>query len=605
MTSSMNPEPGSAGHDQITIMAPDGTVRVVPIIATEVTVGRKPENTIVLDYPDVSPLHARIQFDGTHYRIIDLNSTNGTYLGNVRLLPGMPEVWAPEKAVRIGESWLRLERKQAARAAPQPAVAPGTPAEGASTAPRVAAFIEAPDLAVDPGAAAVLTITVLNQGPVVDHLQVSVLNLPAEWLPGPMPVVRLLPGARQPVTVTIAPPRRPESRAGTYPFTVRVSSQEAPGQYADVQARLTVNPFAQFQGELRPQTVRTGKAAQLRIENQGNAPHTYTVSWRDRAEELAFEPQERQITVSGGETATVEFRARARKRPFIGGEKRHSFVAEVAASGGEKQALTGEAISRGLIPPWLPPVLLVLILGAAGVLLALLMQGRQPPAISSLTVDPPAPVAGQPVTVRWSVKGAESIELRPLVAGIDPAAGQYTFASGLPAGASITFVAQNQYGSTERPLALSVQSPTPTPTPEPGAPIIKEWSVSPLTVVRGQPVTIRWAVDNAESVTVQPIGTVELSGQVQERPGTTTRYTLIATNKGKTAQRSYEVIVEEPTPTRPATPTPTIGLHAITAVGPFPKTAVVPLRTPTPTRTPTIIFRIITPGFKLPATASP
>jgi len=592
MTSAMNAEPGTTGHDQITIMAPDGTVRVVPIATPELTVGRKPENTIVLDYPDVSPLHARIQFDGTHYRVIDLNSTNGTYLGNVRLLPGMPEVWAPEKAVRIGESWLRLERKQAARTTPQPAGAPGAPAEGAGTAPRVAAFIEAPDLAVDPGAAAVLTITVLNQGPVVDHLQVSVLNLPADWLPGPMPVVRLLPGARQPVTITIAPPRQPESRAGTYPFTVRVSSQEAAGQCADVQVRLTVNPFARFQGELRPQAVRAGKPAQLRIENQGNAPQTYTVSWRDRAEELAFQPQERQITVNGGEAGTAEFRANARKRPLIGGEKRHSFVAEVASSNGEKQTLAGEAISRGLIPPWLPPVLLVLILGAAGVLLALLMQGRQPPTIHSLTVDPPAPVAGQPVTVRWSVKGAETIELRPLVAGIDPAAGQYTFAAGLPAGASITFVAQNQYGSTERPLALSVQSPTPTPTPEPGAPIIKEWSVSPLTVVKGQPVTIRWTVENAESVTVQPIGTVDLSGELQEKPGATTRYILTATNKGKTVQRSYEVIVEEATPTPTAGKLPTLAKPVITPLKP-----VVPLPSATPT--PTTMFRIITPAIKI------
>ncbi len=593
-----NPDP-----DGITIMAPDGTVRVVAIGTAELTVGRKPDNNIVLDYPDVSPLHARIQFDGTDYRVIDLNSTNGTFLGNVRLLPGVPQVWAPEKAVRIGESWLRLERRLGARPPAQAESAPAPGAESTGTAPRVAAFVEVPDLAVDPGAAAVLTITVLNQGPVVDHLQVSVLNLPADWLPGPMPVIRLLPGARQPVTVTIAPPRRPESRAGIYPFTVRVSSQEAPGQFADVQAQLTVHPYARFQGELRPQAVRTGKPAQARIENQGNAPETYTVSLRDRGEELVFEPQQQQITVGAGEAGTAEFRTRARKRSLIGGEKRHSFVAEVASSGGEKQPLAGEAISRGLIPPWLPPVLLVLILGAAGVLLALLMQGRQPPAINSLTVDPPAPVAGQPVTVRWSVKGAESIELRPLVAGIDPAAGQYTFAGGLPAGASLTFVAQNQYGSTERALALTVQSPTPTPTPEPGAPIIREWSVSPLTVVRGQAVTIRWAVENAESVTVQPIGTVELSGQVQERPGTTTRYTLIATNKGKTAQRSFEVIVEEPTPTRQATPTPTIGLQAITVVGPFPKTAIVPLRTPTPTPTPTLLFRIITPGFKIPTTS--
>lgn len=42
------------------------------------TVGRSPENTIVLDSPDVSRRHARLERSGAHLRIYDLNSTNGT-----------------------------------------------------------------------------------------------------------------------------------------------------------------------------------------------------------------------------------------------------------------------------------------------------------------------------------------------------------------------------------------------------------------------------------------------------------------------------------------------------------------------------------------------
>lgn len=42
------------------------------------TIGRSPDNTIVLDSPDVSRRHARIERSGNHFRIYDLNSTNGT-----------------------------------------------------------------------------------------------------------------------------------------------------------------------------------------------------------------------------------------------------------------------------------------------------------------------------------------------------------------------------------------------------------------------------------------------------------------------------------------------------------------------------------------------
>lgn len=42
------------------------------------TIGRSPDNTIVLDTPDVSRRHARLERSGHHLRIYDLNSTNGT-----------------------------------------------------------------------------------------------------------------------------------------------------------------------------------------------------------------------------------------------------------------------------------------------------------------------------------------------------------------------------------------------------------------------------------------------------------------------------------------------------------------------------------------------
>lgn len=42
------------------------------------TIGRSSDNTIVLDVPDVSRRHARIERSGNHVRIYDLNSTNGT-----------------------------------------------------------------------------------------------------------------------------------------------------------------------------------------------------------------------------------------------------------------------------------------------------------------------------------------------------------------------------------------------------------------------------------------------------------------------------------------------------------------------------------------------
>jgi ABC-type multidrug transport system ATPase subunit/pSer/pThr/pTyr-binding forkhead associated (FHA) protein len=48
----------------------------------ELTIGRKPDNTVVLAHPQVSAYHARLQQEGGTYRIIDQNSTNHVYVNS-------------------------------------------------------------------------------------------------------------------------------------------------------------------------------------------------------------------------------------------------------------------------------------------------------------------------------------------------------------------------------------------------------------------------------------------------------------------------------------------------------------------------------------------
>jgi hypothetical protein len=53
-------------------------------------IGREPINDIALNEPEISRRHARIDFDGSHYTLEDLGSTNGTYLNGRRLTEPTP-----------------------------------------------------------------------------------------------------------------------------------------------------------------------------------------------------------------------------------------------------------------------------------------------------------------------------------------------------------------------------------------------------------------------------------------------------------------------------------------------------------------------------------
>jgi len=48
-----------------------------------ITIGRAPDNTIVIDDPSVSNRHAQLQLVGETYRLKDLDSTNGTKVNGV------------------------------------------------------------------------------------------------------------------------------------------------------------------------------------------------------------------------------------------------------------------------------------------------------------------------------------------------------------------------------------------------------------------------------------------------------------------------------------------------------------------------------------------
>ncbi len=105
-------------------------------------------------------------------------------------------------------------------------------------------------------------------------------------------------------------------------------------------------------------------------------------------------------------------------------------------------------------------------------------------------------------------------------------------------------------------------APPPPPPPEPvqvkkaEAPArVVNFSAEPSTIERGQSSTLRWNVEGATSVTIEPgIGTVPASGSRQVFPTSTTTYTLRATGPGGGASATASVTVTSPPPPPPPPP---------------------------------------------------
>jgi hypothetical protein len=75
--------------------------KVFALEAQEISIGREPSNTIVVNDAQISRRHARMELRGPTYAIQDLGSTNGTFVNGVRL-SGMQDL-IPGDLVTLGE----------------------------------------------------------------------------------------------------------------------------------------------------------------------------------------------------------------------------------------------------------------------------------------------------------------------------------------------------------------------------------------------------------------------------------------------------------------------------------------------------------------------
>jgi serine/threonine protein kinase len=364
---------------RIQILHRERTAKMLPLPAGTVTIGREPGNHIVLDDQKASRKHAQITWDGIDYHVMDLNSRNGTFLDNSRLLPGVSEVWGPDQILRIGDSWLRLIRA----GSKDPSIVPpmskvgSTSVYTSSSAGIVGVSVNPKQMEVEPGGRVTVKILLLNQSSQVDHFTFSITDIPNAWITSLPSGIQLMPTEQQETELTLTVPRVPQSRAGAYTPVLRVSSLNDPTRFVDKKLALTVKPYSQFKAELLSQRLRPEQQGQVTISNQGNLTETFTVQLLDGMEELLFEPSNPQLSVGAGETAHVSFRARTRQPQFFGAQQSHPFTTKVSPSNGEPQTMHAEMISRALFPMWLPAVVSLFCLSLVGAV-ALYLGARDP-----------------------------------------------------------------------------------------------------------------------------------------------------------------------------------------------------------------------------------
>ena len=352
------------------------------------TVGREENQDIRLSGRNISRRHARIErgTDG-HYRIMDIGSSNGSWLGTYRLLNNVAEIWEPDETVRIADYWVRIDRAiDYQRSKGMRAYMPGAMPDKYSTdmgegtteivqrelePERIVVNAENTRITVAPGARAALSLEIVNQDDVVDHFVIDVKGLPAKWYTIPANNLYLLPLSRETASIEFHPPLDVSASAGAHAFEVHVQSQARDMSAVRTQGALTIDPLYNFKTELSPERIRGRGTSELFISNTGNIATTYSVQPRDSEQAVRFQLEGRQYRLLPGEELLIPIKVKARKRIWFGTQQTHPFMVTVTPNPTNElsppQTQNGELVARPTCAMWM--------LAVVGILLVLLIAG--------------------------------------------------------------------------------------------------------------------------------------------------------------------------------------------------------------------------------------
>ncbi|WP_237329594.1 COG1470 family protein [Streptomyces sp. CBMAI 2042] len=210
-----------------------------------------------------------------------------------------------------------------------------------------------PTVTVSPGGTATTTLTVRNDGDIVEAYTLEVVGECAAWSTVEPARVSLYPGTSETVTLTFAPPRSHEVKAGETPLAVRVLPAEHPESVVVPEGTVTVEPFHELRTELEPRRRRGWLGARFRtaVQNKGNTPVDVAFTGKQAGEELrlGFTPGQKRL--EPGESAEIRLKVRAAKLIWFGEPVTWPFEVEAAEAEAPVEAVAAEAGGKEPVRP--------------------------------------------------------------------------------------------------------------------------------------------------------------------------------------------------------------------------------------------------------------
>jgi uncharacterized membrane protein len=304
--------------------------------------------------------------------------------------------------------------------------------------------------------------TLHNLGQTIDQFTVSIEGLDASWFTLPVSSVALFPNDKDNLKIILSPPKAAETKAGSYPFRIRVASQADPTEIATVDLSIEVQALPEIELSISPPRIVGRKGMyQIEVRNPGDREAKLNLEASDDQGILRYHLQPEFLTVPGKGQAHSTLEVSLGWMAFFGGEKEFNF--QILAT--LPEAEEGKTVDGQLVRiPWyrmLTQIRLPRVQSIDGKLVRLpwyrairrirlphirLPWLEKPPVINTFRATTDDKIEFQ---LSWSVKRAKVVKLNDEV--VDRQGEKVIQPTGIT---SYVLTASNRYGSSSETVEV-------------------------------------------------------------------------------------------------------------------------------------------------------
>ena len=337
-----------------------------------VSIGRAIDNDIVLDDSAISRFHARLSKTTDHWTINDLNSTNGVYTQDGRVLPKSKRTWEPDQSIEMGPFrmvWHRhysaeLEKEHPTIVANEKLQMQGNvlPSRPQGVAP-LTFKLEQNSIVIAPNGKATLKIRLINHGAETEEVRLRLLRIPNSWMSLPTHWLEVEPEEEKELSIPIHLPQQ-GVQEGSYPFQIDVLFHGDHYSPLIEHGKLGVKLVNQFEIEVTKENEGSGQLYHVNIHNKGQLTQQYELNQLSADDRIQLMARKRQVTLGPDEMERLHLYVETIQRPWFGQPETIPFELIVSDSQQQKQSFEDEIE----ITPRIPRLYIAIF---AGVLLGL------------------------------------------------------------------------------------------------------------------------------------------------------------------------------------------------------------------------------------------